>query len=46
MLVAYNWGIDKVLRHLESGQGWDDLPQERRQYADDVLRIAATIPAN
>ncbi len=46
MLVAYNWGIDKVLRHLDSGQSWDDLPQERRQYAEDVLRIAATIPGN
>ncbi|MCX6044875.1 MAG: transglycosylase SLT domain-containing protein [Chloroflexi bacterium] len=46
MLVAYNWGIDKVLRHLDSGQSWEDLPQERRQYAEDILRIAGTIPAN
>jgi soluble lytic murein transglycosylase-like protein len=46
MLVAYNWGIDKVLRHLDQGLGWDDLPPESRQYAQDILRIAATIPAH
>ncbi len=46
MLVAYNWGIDKVVRHLDSGLGWDDLPPETRQYAKDVLRIAETIPAH
>jgi soluble lytic murein transglycosylase-like protein len=44
MLVAYNWGIDKVLDHLAAGQGWEDLPSERRQYALDILRIAETIP--
>lgn len=44
MLVAYNWGIDKVLDHLAAGQGWEDLPAERRQYALDILRIAETIP--
>lgn len=44
MLVAYNWGIDKVLDHLASGQGWADLPATRRQYALDILRIAETIP--
>lgn len=44
MLVAYNWGIDKVLDHLTAGQGWEALPAERRQYALDILRIAETIP--
>lgn len=44
MLVAYNWGIDKVLDHLAAGQGWDDLPAQRRQYALDILRVAETIP--
>jgi membrane-bound lytic murein transglycosylase F len=44
MLVAYNWGIDKVNDHLEAGLGWEDLPAERRQYAEEILRIAATIP--
>lgn len=46
MLVAYNWGIDKVLKHLEAGLGWDELPPESRQYALDILQIAATLPAN
>jgi membrane-bound lytic murein transglycosylase F len=44
MLVAYNWGIDKVLDHLAAGQGWNDLPPARRQYALDILRVAETIP--
>jgi soluble lytic murein transglycosylase-like protein len=44
MLVAYNWGIDKVLDHLAAGQGWEDLPANRRQYALDILRVAETIP--
>ncbi|MCB0082384.1 MAG: transglycosylase SLT domain-containing protein, partial [Caldilineaceae bacterium] len=46
MLVAYNWGIDKVLQHLESGKGWDDLDAVRREYATEVLRLAETIPAD
>lgn len=46
MLVAYNWGIDKVLRHLDNGLGWDDLPPESRQYAQDIMRVAETIPAH
>lgn len=44
MLVAYNWGLDKVNKHLDAGLGWDDLPAERRQYAVDILRVAETIP--
>lgn len=43
-LVAYNWGIDKVIKHLDQKLGWDDLPQESRQYAEDVMRVAETIP--
>jgi hypothetical protein len=43
MLVAYNWGIDRLSDHLAAGLGWDDLPAERRQYALDILRVAATI---
>lgn len=46
MLVAYNWGIDKVLRHLDNGLGWDDLPSESRQYAQDIMRVAETIPTH
>lgn len=45
-LVAYNWGLDKVLSHLESGQGWNELPADRRQYAAEITRLAATIPEN
>jgi soluble lytic murein transglycosylase-like protein len=44
MLVAYNWGPEKLFAHLDSGGKWDTLDAEVRQYADDVLRIAATIP--
>lgn len=44
MLVAYNWGIDKLNEHLSMGQTWDTLPPVVRQYAEDVLRIAKTLP--
>jgi soluble lytic murein transglycosylase-like protein len=44
MLVAYNWGPDKVMDHLNAGGTWDSLSVDRRQYAEDVLRIAASIP--
>lgn len=45
MLVAYNWGPDKVLQHLENGGRWEDLAPERRRYAEEVLRLAETIPS-
>ncbi len=44
MLVAYNWGPDKVLSHLAAGGTWETLDPERRQYSEDIMRIAATIP--
>jgi hypothetical protein len=44
MLVAYNWGPDKVFSHIEAGGSWESLDPARRQYAEDILRIAATIP--
>ncbi|MEZ4733477.1 MAG: transglycosylase SLT domain-containing protein [Caldilineaceae bacterium] len=44
MLVAYNWGPDKVLQHLEKGGTWDDLRPDLRQYAEEILRLAETIP--
>lgn len=44
MLVAYNWGIDRLVEHLEAGRTWDELPAGRRQYAEEILRIAQTIP--
>ncbi|MEX1019039.1 MAG: transglycosylase SLT domain-containing protein [Litorilinea sp.] len=45
MLVAYNWGPDKLLDFLEAGGDWAGLPPEVRGYAEDVLRIARTLPA-
>jgi hypothetical protein len=44
MLVAYSWGPDKVFSHLDAGGTWETLDPERRQYAEDILRIAASIP--
>jgi membrane-bound lytic murein transglycosylase F len=44
MLVAYNWGPDKVNTFLEGGGTWETLPEARRQYATEILRIAQTIP--
>ncbi len=44
MLVAYNWGPDKVLKHLEGGGTWEDLAPELQKYAEEVLRLAETIP--
>lgn len=43
MLVAYNWGPDKVIAHLESGQGWEQLASARRRYAERILEIANNI---
>ena len=45
-LVAYNWGPDQVLGHLAAGGTWESLPTVRRDYADQITRIAASIPAN
>ena len=44
MLVAYNWGIDRLSTFLADGGRWETLPDARRQYATEVLRIAKTIP--
>jgi len=44
MLVAYNWGPDKVLQHIEGGGTWDELAPEVQKYAEEVLRLAETIP--
>ncbi|MFN8468071.1 MAG: transglycosylase SLT domain-containing protein [Caldilineaceae bacterium] len=44
MLVAYNWGPDKLNSFLQGGGTWDTLPAARRQYATEILRIAKTIP--
>mgnify|MGYP001812692623 CR=1 FL=1 len=44
MLVAYNWGPDKLLAHLNAGQAWEQLAEPRRRYADRVLELAGNIP--
>ena len=46
MLVAYNWGPDKTLDFLAGGGTWDTLAPELRGYAEEILRIAESIPAN
>lgn len=44
MLVAYNWGLDRVNEFLANGGGWQDLPAARRKYVEDILRVAQTLP--
>ncbi len=44
MLVAYNWGPDKVNDHLAAGGSFETLPEVRKNYALDILRVAQTIP--
>lgn len=44
MLVAYNWGPDKLGDFIAGGGVWDDLPAERARYAMDIMSIARTIP--
>ena len=44
MLVAYNWGPDRLGDFLATQQGWEMLPDARRQYVTEILRIAQTIP--
>jgi soluble lytic murein transglycosylase-like protein len=44
MLVAYNWGIDRLNDFLAGGGDWQELPEARRRYAEEILRIAQTLP--
>ena len=46
MLLAYNWGPDQVLTYITEGGSWETLSAERRQYVEEILRIAESIPAN
>jgi soluble lytic murein transglycosylase-like protein len=46
MLVAYNWGPDKLMDFLRGGGTWDTLDDGVRTYASEALRIAETIPSN
>jgi len=43
-LVAYNWGPNRLRIFLNEGREWDDLPDLRKKYARDILRIAASLP--
>lgn len=43
-LVAYNWGPNRLRIFLNEGRSWDDLPEARKKYANDILRIAASLP--
>jgi hypothetical protein len=44
MLIAYNWGPDKLLDFLEGGGAWDQLPAARQKYATEIMNIARSIP--
>ena len=44
MLIAYNWGPDKLNDFLSAGGSWENMPDARRQYAMEILRIAQTLP--
>lgn len=40
MLAAYNWGIGNVTHLLQSGGGWKDIPDVRREYAIGITLAA------
>lgn len=44
MLVAYHWGINNLSAFLSEGGDWQTLPELHRRYAEDILRIARTLP--
>ncbi len=44
MLIAYNWGPDKLLEFLADGGAWDQLPAVRQKYATEIMSIARSIP--
>jgi soluble lytic murein transglycosylase-like protein len=44
MLVAYNWGPNNLRRLLESGGGWDQVPEKQRRYALRILQSASDMP--
>lgn len=37
LLVAYKWGPDNVRKLVEAGQGWDQVPSVRQDYALSIL---------
>lgn len=40
LLAAYNWGISNVLRLLDGGGTWDDVPPEVQDYSYDIILAA------
>ena len=40
LLAAYNWGINNVLRLLDAGSTWDDVPPKVQDYAYDIILAA------
>jgi len=44
LLAAYNWGINNLLTLLKGGGTWEQLPLERRVYANDIV-LAAEVRA-
>lgn len=44
MLVAYHWGLDRLNGFLADGGAWQELPEAQRRYAEEILRIAQTLP--
>lgn len=40
LLAAYNWGINNVLRLLDAGGTWDDVPSRVQNYAYDIILAA------
>jgi soluble lytic murein transglycosylase-like protein len=40
LLAAYDWGIANVLKLLRAGGSWEDVPDDRRDYATDIILAA------
>ncbi|MGB5050445.1 MAG: transglycosylase SLT domain-containing protein, partial [Caldilineaceae bacterium] len=40
VLVAYNWGPERVRLLLERGGGWEDVPALQQRYVADILYAA------
>ena len=40
MLVAYNWGPNRLAEFFKDGGTWQQIPEIRRQYAIDIVRMA------
>jgi soluble lytic murein transglycosylase-like protein len=42
LLAAYDWGANNVLRLLQSGGSWKDVPDARREYATSIILATET----